>query len=67
MNRKRRYSLVFFILTLLFFYLPLMILIVYSFNDGKSMTWNGFSLRWYQELFLHYKISYQIHSLINTL
>jgi spermidine/putrescine transport system permease protein len=50
---KRRISLIFFILTLLFFYLPLLVLIVYSFNDAKSMAWKGFSLRWYKELFLH--------------
>ncbi len=38
---------------MLFFYLPLLVLIVYSFNDGKSMVWKGFSLRWYRELFTY--------------
>ena len=38
---------------MLFFYLPLMVLIVYSFNDGKSSHWKGFSFRWYIDLFLH--------------
>ena len=47
---KRRTSLFFFILSMLFFYIPLVILIVYSFNDGKSMVWKGFSLKWYREL-----------------
>ena len=50
---KRRTSLFFFILSMLFFYIPLIILIIYSFNDGKSMVWKGFSLRWYKELFMY--------------
>jgi spermidine/putrescine transport system permease protein len=36
----------------LFFYIPIIILIVYSFNSAQySLLWHGFSLRWYQELF----------------
>lgn len=39
-------------LTLLFFYLPIIILMVFSFNDSRSLThWSGFSLQWYQQLF----------------
>ena len=35
----------------LFLYLPIGTLMVLSFNDGKSMNaWQGFSLRWYQEM-----------------
>jgi putrescine transport system permease protein len=35
-----------------FLYLPMVILIVYSFNDSKLVTvWAGFSTRWYGELF----------------
>ena len=38
-------------LMLLFFYGPIIVLMVFSFNDSKSLTsWNGFSLRWYEEL-----------------
>lgn len=48
---KRRTSFFFFCFTMLFFYLPLVILIIYSFNEGKSMVWKGFSLKWYRELF----------------
>ena len=37
---------------MLFLYLPILTLIVLSFNDAKSMSvWTGFSLHWYQELF----------------
>lgn len=50
---KRRSSLFFFTISMLFFYLPLVILIIYSFNDGRSMIWKGFSFKWYRELFLH--------------
>jgi spermidine/putrescine transport system permease protein len=36
----------------LFFYIPIVILIVYSFNDAQySLLWHGFSGRWYSELF----------------
>ena len=42
-----------FTVTMVFFYAPLVVLIVYSFNNSKTMHWEGFSLRWYTELFLH--------------
>ncbi|HUS93742.1 MAG TPA: ABC transporter permease [Patescibacteria group bacterium] len=36
----------------LFLYLPILILIIYSFNSNKVVgVWEGFSLRWYGELF----------------
>lgn len=39
-------------LTLLFLYFPMVIMAIFSFNDGKSLSqWQGFSVRWYQELF----------------
>jgi len=35
-----------------FLYLPILLLIVYSFNDSKLVTvWGGFSTRWYVSLF----------------
>lgn len=35
-----------------FLYLPILILIVYSFNESRLVTvWGGFSTRWYGELF----------------
>jgi len=34
-----------------FLYLPMVILIVYSFNEGRNVTiWAGFSTKWYGEL-----------------
>lgn len=50
---KRRTSLFFFIVSMLFFYIPLVILVVFSFNEGKAMIWKGFSIKWYKELFLY--------------
>jgi len=39
-------------LVLLFLYIPIVVLIVQSFNAGKSRAkWEGFSFRWYEELF----------------
>jgi spermidine/putrescine transport system permease protein len=38
------------IFTLIFLFLPLVVLIIYSFNASSSMQWTGFSLRWYQRL-----------------
>ncbi len=36
----------------LFFYLPIAILIFYSFNNAEySLVWHGFTWSWYQELF----------------
>ena len=41
----------------IFLYAPIVSLAIFSFNDSKSMAkWNGFSLRWYQELFQNERI-----------
>ncbi|CEM62154.1 ABC transporter permease [Treponema phagedenis] len=45
------FSAVVLILVLLFLFLPLIVIGIFSFNDGKAIVWTGFSLRWYQELF----------------
>ena len=42
----------FMALVFLFLYAPILLLIVFSFNDGNSsVVWKGFSLHWYTELF----------------
>jgi len=39
-------------LTLLFFYFPIFYIILFSFNDSRSLTkFSGFSLRWYEKMF----------------
>ncbi len=51
-------------LIILFMYVPIFTLILFSFNDGKTTVWKGFTLRWYFDLF---KDSQIINSLWNTL
>lgn len=50
---KRRTSLFFFVLCMIFFYLPILILAIYSFNENRGIVWGGFSLKWYKELLLN--------------
>lgn len=39
------------ILMIAFFYIPILYMIIFSFNDGKSLTsFEGFSLRWYRHM-----------------
>lgn len=43
---------VYLALVLLFLYVPILIMIFFSFNSGKSRAkWEGFTLNWYGELF----------------
>ena len=45
-------SKVFISLMLLFFYIPIIYIIVFSFNGNRSLThWNGFSFQWYEKMF----------------
>ncbi len=40
------------LLTYLFLYVPILVLIIFSFNDSKSVfKWAGFTIRWYLDLF----------------
>ena len=51
-NKNPVISKVLNVLVFAFLYLPIAVLIVFSFNDSKSRTvWSGFSLHWYEELF----------------
>ena len=48
---KGFFSKFYMILCFLFFYLPILVTMVFSFNSSKSLTkFTGFSLRWYEEL-----------------
>ena len=49
-KRDNKFTYTMFILSILFFYIPLVVLIVYSFNQGKGNEWMGFSTKWYSEL-----------------
>ncbi|MCI6995434.1 MAG: extracellular solute-binding protein [Eubacterium sp.] len=48
---KRTFGRILMILMIIFFYLPILYMIIFSFNDGKSLTsFSGFSLRWYRHM-----------------
>jgi spermidine/putrescine transport system permease protein len=47
------FSALVFAFTIVFLFLPLFVLILYSFNSSKGMNWTGFSFVWYEQLFLH--------------
>lgn len=50
-NGKRPFGKILIVLMLVFFYLPILYMIIFSFNDGKSLTsFTGFSLRWYKHM-----------------
>jgi spermidine/putrescine transport system permease protein len=50
---KKRFSLsrTAFWITIIFLFLPLVVLVAYSFNEGKTAVWTGLSLKWYEQLF----------------
>ena len=48
---KRTFGKILMALMIIFFYLPIIYMIIFSFNSGKSLTaFTGFSLRWYQHM-----------------
>lgn len=48
---KRPFGKLLMALMIIFFYLPIVYMIVFSFNEGKSLTaFTGFSLRWYKHM-----------------
>ena len=48
---NRNINRVLMILVMIFFYLPIIYMIIFSFNEGKSLTtFTGFSLRWYAHM-----------------
>lgn len=51
MKNKHIASKIYISLVMLFLYLPIFILIIFSFNEGKTTVWKGFSLKWYEQLF----------------
>ena len=52
MKKLRKRALIYPIVMTVLTYLPILIVAVYSFNESKlSSKWDGFSLKWYAELF----------------
>lgn len=52
MEKNKKFSKIIFALVIIFLYLPIIMLIVLSFNESKAYMWKSFSLKWYKELFL---------------
>ncbi len=51
-SRLSRFNIASLALGLAFLYLPIVILVIFSFNDSRLVTvWGGWSLRWYHEFF----------------
>ncbi len=52
MKNKKIFSKLFMICIMIFFYMPIVYTVVFSFNSKKSLThWSGFSLTWYEKMF----------------
>ena len=52
MNTWSRFNIVSVVLGFAFLYLPIVLLVIFSFNESKLVTvWGGFSTRWYVSLF----------------
>lgn len=52
LSRMSRFNVTSLALGLAFLYLPIVILVIYSFNASRLVTvWGGWSLRWYTEFF----------------
>lgn len=67
MNSRRKngvVSKIYIALILIFLYAPILVFIFFSFNDSMSTIWNGFTLKWYNELFHDRRI---LQSLWNTI
>lgn len=61
---KKAFSRIYTVICFAFLYIPILILIVFSFNTSKGATWTGFTTKWYVELFRNQAI---ISAFINTL
>ena len=65
MTRMKWYAKTYIGVIMAFFYLPIFVLIAYSFNQSKSRAYfTGFTLDWYKQLFTNSVI---LSSLLNTL
>jgi spermidine/putrescine transport system permease protein len=52
MKKKFDFKKLYLVLIMIFFYAPIVYVILFSFNSSKSLTnFTGFSLKWYQKMF----------------
>ncbi|NLM34595.1 MAG: extracellular solute-binding protein [Clostridiales bacterium] len=65
MKKNSKFSIVYNFIVYLFLYAPILILVLFSFNESKlNAVWTGFSLKWYKSLFANESI---LTALKNTL
>ena len=52
MKKNSKLSNIYLALIFILMYLPILVVIIFSFNDSRlTVSWKGFSLQWYQALF----------------
>lgn len=52
MKSRTKFPQIYLAFLLLFMYIPIILTVIYSFNESRiSSVWGGWSLKWYQELF----------------
>ena len=49
-HRRFGFSSIMLVLVILFLFMPLFVVVIYSFNSSRGMRWTGFSLHWYAQL-----------------
>ncbi len=65
MKKNTKLNVAYNFIIYLFLYMPILILILFSFNESKlNAVWTGFSLKWYKNLLSNYTI---LEALKNTL
>ena len=65
MKKNSKFSIDYNFIVYLFLYAPILILVLFSFNESKlNAVWTGFSLKWYKSLFANESI---LTALKNTL
>ena len=63
--KNNKLKLFYIALVLLFLYLPIIVLVVFSFNDSQlNIKWQGFTLKWYSVLFHNKEL---LTAFINTI
>jgi spermidine/putrescine transport system permease protein len=61
--KKSRFPMIITIAVLIFLYLPIIVLIVNSFNESRfGGVWSGFSLKWYESLFKERSVWYAVYN-----
>lgn len=66
-KNKRIVGKILMALVVIFFYLPILFMIVFSFNSGKSLTsFSGFSTIWYQKMFASRDMMQSLYTTISV-